>query len=93
MLAEPILVPDGDSFLQTPIHITGADLPQLPGLTYLQMRRLHTRLSALVAHSGPWAEPVVLVEDRALPELPKLDRPQAALLATSLERILRDPAV
>jgi hypothetical protein len=92
MLAEPITVPDGDSFLQTPIQIIDGELPELPRLTYLQMRRLHAQLVALVGRAGPWAEPVILVDDRTLPELPKLDRPQASRLATDLDRILRDPA-
>ena len=91
LLAEPITVPEGDSFLQTPIKLIDGDLPELPRLTYLQMRRLHDQLVGLVGRTGPWPEPVILVDDRALPELPKLDRTQAARLATDLDRILRDP--
>jgi hypothetical protein len=90
LLAEPITVPEGDSFLQTPIKLIDGDLPELPRLTYLQMRRLHDQLVGLVGRTGPWPAPVVLV-DRALPELPKLDRTQAARLATDLDRILHDP--
>jgi hypothetical protein len=91
VLAEPITVPDGDSFLQTPIKIVDGALPELPRLTYLQMRRLRDQLRVLVGRNGSRAEPVILVDDHALPELPKLDRPQAARLATDLDRILRDP--
>jgi hypothetical protein len=93
VLAEPITVPDGDSFLQTPIKIVDRALPDLPRLTYLQMRRLHGRLVALIRRNGSRAEPIILIDDPALPELPKLERPQAARLATDLDRILRDPTV
>ena len=96
MLAEPITVPEGDSFLQTPIKIVDRALPELPPLTYLQMHRLRDQLADLVElpEAGPeeWQAPVVLLHDNALPELPKLDRPQAARLAGDLDRILRDPA-
>src|SRR4051812_40749621 len=92
MLAEPITIPDGDSFLQTPIKIVDRALPELPRLTYLQMHRLRDQLADLVDRPEEWQAPVVLLHDNALPELPKLDRPQAARLAGDLDRILRDPA-
>jgi hypothetical protein len=90
MLAEPIIVPDGDSFLQTPIRLADDTLPALPSLTYLQMRRLGAHLAALAGDEGPWAQPV-LIDDSALPELPKLDRAQVARLAALIAGVLGDP--
>jgi hypothetical protein len=91
VLAEPITVPDGDSFLQTPIKLVDEALPALPGLTYLQMRRLGAHLAGLAeSDDGPWAQPL-LIDDSALPELPKLDRAQVARLAAVIEGVLGDP--
>jgi hypothetical protein len=91
MLAEPIIVPDGDSFLQTPIKLSHDGLPELPRLTYLQMRRLGSHLTGLTGgDDGPWAQPL-LIDDSALPELPKLDRAQVARLAAVIEGVLGDP--
>ena len=91
MLAEPITVPDGDSFLQTPIKLVDDALPDLPGLTYLQMRRLGARLAGLAGDDGPWAQPV-LIDDSALPALPKLDQAQVGTLASLIRTVLADPA-
>jgi hypothetical protein len=91
VLAEPITVADGDSFLQTPIQLADDALPDLPGLTYLQMRRLGARLAGLSGGDGPWAQALFLIDDSALPELPKLDRAQVVRLATVIEGVLGDP--
>jgi len=93
MLAEPIIVPDGDSFLQLPVTLADDALPTLPALTYRQMRRLRDQLAGLAGGDGPWAQPFVLIDDGALPELPKLDWAQVTRLAGLVDRALRDPAI
>jgi hypothetical protein len=92
MLAEPIVVPDGDSFLQEPIEINAPGLPELPPLTYTKMARLQARLERLlvIERGLPESEPI-RINEPGLPRLPSLDRAQMAQLQMHLERILKDP--
>ena len=48
MLAEVIVVPDGDSFLQEPIDVNEAGVPHLPPLTWSQMSHLHRELELIL---------------------------------------------
>jgi hypothetical protein len=91
MLAEPIVVPDGDSFLQLPIVIQTSGLPELPALTYTQMARLQATLERML--TNPPAPPgrAVRIEDPRLPALPAMDAAQRSQLQMDLERILKGP--
>jgi hypothetical protein len=91
MLAEPIVVPDGDSFLQQPVVISAPDLPALPALTHAQMARLHATLARLLNDPPGPPERPVRVEDPRLPTLPALDAAQRGQLQLHLERILKEP--
>ena len=91
MLAEPIVVADGDSFLQLPIEIRVSGLPEVPPLTYTQMALLQGKLERLTIHQpGPPAHPV-LIEEPRLPALPPLDSAQRAQLRMHLEAVLKEP--
>jgi hypothetical protein len=91
MLAEPIVVPDGDSFLQMPIVIQASGLPELPALTYTQMARLQaTLVRMLVNPPAPPGRPV-RIKDPRLPALPAMDAAQRGQLQMELERILKEP--
>ena len=90
MLAEPIVVPDGDSFLQEPIEINVPGLPELPRLTYTNMARLQVRLQRMQREELGMSESV-RVDAPGLPVLPSLDRAQLAQLQMTLECILKDP--
>jgi hypothetical protein len=92
MLAEAIVVPEGDSFLQEPIDITVPGLPELPALTYTEMARLQARLERLLVIKPGLSEsePISINESR-LPQLPSLDRAQMAQLQMHLEGVLKDP--
>jgi hypothetical protein len=91
MLAEPIVVPDGDSFLQVPVVIQAHDLPALPALTYAQMARLHAILARMLIEPPRPPRRAVRVEDPRLPALPALDAAQRGQLQMHLERILKEP--
>jgi hypothetical protein len=91
MLAEPIVVADGDSFLQVPIVIHAPGLPKQPALTYTQMARLQVSLERMLLDpSAPPGRPVRITDPR-LPTLPALDAAQRDQLRMQLERILKDP--
>ena len=90
MLAEPIVIGDGDSFLQEPIHVQVADLPELPPLTWTRMAGLRARLQRILVQEPDLSEPV-RIELPGLPPLPALDRAQMAQLQMSLECVLKDP--
>jgi hypothetical protein len=91
MLAEPIVVADGDSFLQVPIVIHAPGLPQLPALTYTQMARLHATLERMLIDPPDPPERSVRIKDPRLPALPALDTAQRGQLRMQLERILKEP--
>jgi hypothetical protein len=91
MLAEPIVVPDGDSFLQVPIVIHAQGLPRLPALTYTQMARLLVAVERILI-DPPDPEWSVQIKDRRLPALPAMDSAQWGQLQMHLERILKDPS-
>jgi hypothetical protein len=91
MLAEPIVVPDGDSFLQMPIVIHTSGLPALPALTYTQMARLRTILERMLLHPPAPPGRSVPIGDPRLPALPALDAAQRSQLQMELERILKEP--
>jgi hypothetical protein len=91
MLAEPIVVPEGDSFLQVPIVVHAPGLPPLPALTYTQMARLQATLGRLLINPpGRPARPVQ-IKDPRLPALPALDAAQWGQVQMHLDRILKDP--
>jgi hypothetical protein len=91
MLAEPIVVADGDSFLQVPIVIHVPGLPKLPALTYTQMARLQVSLERMLQDPpAPPGRPVRITDPR-LPALPALDAARRDQLRMQLERILKDP--
>jgi hypothetical protein len=95
MLAEPIVVPDGDSFLQVPIVIHAQGLPRLPALTYTQMARLLAAVERILIDLPNLPERSVRIEDQrlpALPALPAMDSAQWGQLQMHLERILKDPS-
>ncbi len=90
MLAEAIVVPDGDSFLQEPIDLLVPGLPKLPPLTYTQMAVLQATLERmLLTHRVPRA-PRTRIEDPRLPKLPLLDSAERAQLKMHLELILKE---
>jgi hypothetical protein len=91
MLAEPIVVPDGDCFLQVPVVINAQGLPRLPGLTYTQMARLLAAVERLL-NDPPDPERSVQLRDKRLPALPAMDSAQWGQLQMHLERILKDPS-
>jgi hypothetical protein len=91
MLAEPIVVPDGDSFLQVPIVIHAPGLPDLPALTYTQMARLQATLERMLVNPPDPPERSVRITDPQLPALPALDTARWSQLHMHLERILKDP--
>jgi hypothetical protein len=91
MLAEPIVVPDGDSFLQMPITIHAPGLPQLPALTYTQMARLQVILERMLVNPPDPPARSVRIKDPRLPALPALDAAQWGQLQMHLDRILKDP--
>jgi hypothetical protein len=91
MLAEPIVVPDGDSFLQVPIVIHVPDLPELPALTYTQMARLQATLERMLINPPAPAGRSVRIKDPRLPALPALDAALWSQLQMHLEHILKDP--
>ena len=91
MLAEAIVVLDGDSFLQESMDINEPGVPELPPLTWSQMSHLHRELELVLRH-GPDRPGVRLqITGRTLPELPSLDSADMAQLKMHLERILKDP--
>ena len=91
MLAEPIVVPDGDSFLQVPIVIQASGLPELPALTYTQLARLQAILERMLINAPDPPERPVGIKDPRLPALPALDAAQRGQLQMHLERILEQP--
>jgi hypothetical protein len=91
VLAEPIVVADGDSFLQVPIEIHVPGLPAVPSLTYTQMALLQVKLETMtILQPGP-PELSVLIEEPRLPALPAMDSAQRAQLKMHLEQILKEP--
>ena len=92
MLAEPIVVPDGDSFLQVPIVIHAQGLPRLPALTYTQMARLLAAVERILIDPPDPPERSVQIQGQRLPALPAMDSAQWGQLQMHLERILKDPS-
>jgi hypothetical protein len=91
MLAEPIVVPVGDSFLQEPIDVNEAGVPHLPPLTWSQMSHLRREVELILDHGSDRPDERLQVKDRTLPELPPLDHAEMAHVKMRLERVLRDP--
>jgi hypothetical protein len=91
VLAEPIVVADGDSFLQVPIEIHVSGLPAVPPLTYTQMALLQVKLETMTNHQADPPELSVLIEEPRLPVLPAMDSAQRAQLKMHLERLLKEP--
>ena len=91
LLAEPIVVPDGDSFLQEPININKPGIPELPPLTWSQMASLHYELELTLGRGLDQPGERLQITGRTLPKLPPLDSADMAQVKLQLEQILKDP--
>jgi hypothetical protein len=91
VLAEPIVVADGDSFLQVPIEIHVPGLSAVPSLTYTQMALLQVKLETMTIRQPGPPELSVRIEEPRLPALPAMDSAQRAQLKMHLEQILKEP--
>lgn len=91
MLAEAIIVPDGDSFLEEPMDINDVGLPQLPRLTWSQMARLHRDLELLLADESARGQGPTRVADTRLPQLPRFEDEEMVQVMCHIERIMRVP--
>jgi hypothetical protein len=91
MLAEAIVVADGDLFLQEPMDINEPGMPELPPLTWTQMSHLHRELEFILRRGPDRPGERLQITGRTLPGLPPLDSADMAQVKMHLERILKDP--
>jgi hypothetical protein len=91
MLAEPIVVPDGDTFLQEPQDINEPGMPRLPQLTWTQMACLHREIELILVREPDRAVARVQITSWMLPKLPLLERADLAHVERRLEEALHQP--